>query len=145
MAPVGGQPTKDLTNGWRSAGTKQTGLQAGHNVVDAKSGANLEFIPDEPGSPLSTATGLKVEVTPKIHGGWVMRFRSRHAEMILEAARFYRLTGKTGYADWAASQLDYYCDNYNSWEEQNLSHFTCQTDDATCWSTVGAATCWMTM
>ena len=46
---------------------------------------------------------------------WVSWSRSYNFDRILEAARLYRLTGDTRYADWSAQQLDFYADNYGSW------------------------------
>lgn len=90
-----------------------------HDFVSPKDGSFLTWTPDEPGAAtLSSPSDPRVELTPKIHGGWVFGFRSRHTEKIAEAARFYRLTGEARYAEWAAAQLDFYAENYTKWPLQ---------------------------
>lgn len=90
-----------------------------HDFVSPKDGSFLTFTADEPGPfTLSSPSDPRVELTPKIHGGWVFGFRSRHTGMVWEAARFYRLTGEAKYAEWAAAQLDFYASNYEKWPIQ---------------------------
>jgi hypothetical protein len=38
--------------------------------------------------------------------------------MVLRAARLFRLTGESAYADWAAGQISFYSDNFLKWEPQ---------------------------
>lgn len=90
-----------------------------HDFVSPKDGSFLTWTPEEPGpATLSSPSDPRVELTPKILGGWVYGFRSRHTEKVWEAARVYRLTGEAGYAEWAAVQLDFYAANYEKWPIQ---------------------------
>ncbi len=83
--------------------------QAGwwHDFVDDKTGAFLPWTPVPPAG-----------VSDKVFGGWVFGFRSRHTQMIVRAARLWRLTGEGRYADWVIRQLNYYAENYERWPEQ---------------------------
>lgn len=90
-----------------------------HDFVSPRDGGFLTWTPDEPGEEtLSSPSDPKVKLTPKLHGGWVFGFRSRHTEKVLEAARLWRVTGERKYADWAASQLDFYAENWSKWPIQ---------------------------
>lgn len=90
-----------------------------HDFVSPKDGSFLTWTPEEPGpATLSSPSDPRVELTPKLHGGWVFGFRSRHTEKVLEAARLARLTGDPRYADWAAGQLDFYAENWAKWPIQ---------------------------
>lgn len=90
-----------------------------HEFVSPKDGSFLTWTPDEPGEEtLSSPSDPKVKLTPKLHAAWVYGFRSRHAAKLVEAARLFRLTGTQRYADWAASQLDFYATNYTRWPEK---------------------------
>ncbi len=87
-----------------------------HDFVSPKDGSFLTFTPDEPGeATLSSSSDPKVKLTPKLHAAWVCFFRERHAEKMVAAARLYRLTGDTRYAEWAAAQIDFYADNLDQW------------------------------
>jgi hypothetical protein len=90
-----------------------------HDFVNPKDGSFLTWTPDEPGEEtLSSPSGGNVNRTPKLHGAWVFGFRTRHAEKMIEAARLYRLTGEARYAEWVASQLDFYAANLEKWPIQ---------------------------
>ena len=90
-----------------------------HDFVSPKDGSFLTWTPEEPGQfTLSSPSDARVELTAKIHGGWVFGFRSRHTEKVREAARLYRVTGEEKYAAWAAEQLDFYAENYERWPVQ---------------------------
>ncbi len=90
-----------------------------HDFVSPKDGSFLTWTPEEPGEEtLSSPSDPKVKLTPKLHGGWVFGFRSRHTDKVFEAARLFRLTGERKYADWAASQIDFYAENYLKWPIQ---------------------------
>ena len=92
-----------------------------HDFISPKDGSFLTWTPDEPGEEtLSSPSDPKVKLTPKLHGGWVFGFRSRHTEKVLEAARLWRVTGDKNYADWAASQLDFYAENWAKWPIQTV-------------------------
>lgn len=86
-----------------------------HDFVSPKDGSFLTWTPDEPKDFLSSPSDSRVSVTPKLHAAWVFGFRMRHAQRIADAARFYRLTGESHYAEWAASQLDFYAANLEKW------------------------------
>jgi hypothetical protein len=90
-----------------------------HDFVSPKDGSFLTWTPDEPGpETLSSPSDPRVKLTPKLHGGWVFVFRSRHTEKVLEAARMGKLTGERKYSEWAASQLDFYAENWAKWPIQ---------------------------
>ena len=57
-----------------------------------------------------------------MHAAWVFYFRSTQARKILEAARLYRLTGEKKYAEWVASSLDFYTDNFLKWPLDSPEH-----------------------
>jgi oligo-alginate lyase len=78
-----------------------------HDFVNDKDGAFLEWTPEPPRN-----------VGPKVFGGWVFGLRSRNGDMMVEAARMWRLTGEQRYFDWAAGQLDFYAENYAKWPLQ---------------------------
>ncbi len=91
-----------------------------HDFVSPKDGSYLEWTEQTPGEEvqfLHSKSDPHVEITPKIFGGWVFAFRGRHSDMMVRAARLYRLTGDEHYAQWAAAQLDFYAANYLKWEE----------------------------
>ncbi|MBI4978099.1 MAG: heparinase II/III family protein [Spirochaetes bacterium] len=90
-----------------------------HDFVSPKNGSFITFTPEIPGDTLSSPSDPSIKVTPKIFGAWVFGFRSRHAGKILQAARFYRLTGEEKFAEWAASQLDFYAEHFTEWPVQN--------------------------
>jgi hypothetical protein len=88
-----------------------------HDFVSPKDGSFLTWTPEPPGEEtLSSPSDPKVMLTPKLFGGWVFGFRSRHAEKIVDAAAMWRVTGERKYFDWAAAQLDFYADNYANWK-----------------------------
>lgn len=78
-----------------------------HDYVDAKTGAFLPWTPVPPAG-----------VSEKVLGGWVFGFRSRHTQTMVQAARLWRLTGESRYADWVVRQLNYYAENYEKWPVQ---------------------------
>lgn len=105
---------------WTKTHRDRVEWQAGwwHNFVSPKDGSFLTWTSAVPGEQidfLSSPSDPRVEITPKIFGGWVFGFRSRHTLKIQEAARLYRITGETKYAEWAGEQLDFYAENYERW------------------------------
>ncbi|MBK9346589.1 MAG: hypothetical protein IPN06_09195 [Burkholderiales bacterium] len=89
-------------------------MEAGHifKLLDPKTKLPVTWSVDMP-------EPAKVGVT----GGdywraWVAYVRSRNLDNIVEAARLYKLTGRTNYRDWAIDQLDFYAANYQSWPLQ---------------------------
>ncbi len=89
-----------------------------HDFVSPKDGSRLVWTEDIPGEDvpfLWSTSDPRVELTPKLLAAWVFSFRGQHAGMMLRAARLYRLENDTRYADWAATQLDFYATNYLEW------------------------------
>ncbi|HEY8966216.1 MAG TPA: heparinase II/III family protein, partial [Candidatus Methylacidiphilales bacterium] len=89
-----------------------------HDFVSPKDGSFVTWTDQIPGEEvpfLHSPSDPRIEITPKLMGGWVFVFRGRHADKMLEAARLYRLTGEEKYAAWAAGQLDFYADHYAAW------------------------------
>jgi hypothetical protein len=90
-----------------------------HDFVSPRDGSFLTWTPDEPGEfTLSSPSDPRVQLTRKLHRAWVFGFRGRHADKVADAAALYRLTGEKRYAEWAASQLDFYSENYLKWPIQ---------------------------
>ncbi|RPI25417.1 MAG: heparinase [Acidobacteria bacterium] len=104
-----------------------------HNFVSPKDGSFLVWTPDEPGKrSLRSRSDELVELTPELHAAWVYGFRIRHADYMQRAAMLYRLTGERRYAEWVASQLDFYANNYTRWpieEDKGLSRLMYQSLD----------------
>jgi oligo-alginate lyase len=105
---------------WITREHDRPGWSAGwnHDFVSPTDGSFLVWTPDVPGEDvpsLTSRTGERVEITPKLFNAWVGTSRKKNAAMISQAARLFRLTGRTEYADWAAGQLDFYTQNYDSW------------------------------
>lgn len=100
---------KQEVDEWKTEPRDRAEYVAGwwHDFVDADNGAFLTWTPNPPKG-----------VTPKVFGAWVYGLRSRNAKMMLEAARLWCLTGDRQYFDWAASQLDFYAENYANWPLQ---------------------------
>jgi hypothetical protein len=89
-----------------------------HDGISPKDGSRLRWndkIPGEEADHFSSPSDPQVEFTPKLIAWWVVSFRDRHADMIQRAARLYRLTEDENYGAWAASQMDFYADNYLKW------------------------------
>src|SRR6185503_16704706 len=59
---------------------------------------------------------LRIEITEKLFNWWVVTFRGRHVDMMVRAARLFRLTGNDRYANWVTGQMDFYADNFLKWE-----------------------------
>jgi len=123
---------RKAVDSWMARRQDKVGWIAGwhHDFVSPKDGSFLTFTPDEPGpKSLSSPSDPEVKLTPKLHAAWVYQFRMRHSDMMVEAARLFRITGETNYAKWAAGQLDFYTDNYDRWPTQNGAHFMFQSLD----------------
>jgi oligo-alginate lyase len=87
-----------------------------HDFVSPNDGSFLVWTPDEPGElTLRSRSDPRVQLTPKLHGGWVYGFRTRHADNLQQAAALYRVTGDRKYAEWVGRQLDFYAENYERW------------------------------
>jgi hypothetical protein len=101
-----------------------------HNFVSPEDSSFLTFTPDEPGEEtLSSPSDPKVKLTSQLHAAWVYKFRMRHADMMLDAARLYRLTGETNYAQWAKSQINFYTDNLLGWKIHSHARIMFQSLD----------------
>ncbi|XHR30988.1 MAG: heparinase II/III family protein [Chthoniobacteraceae bacterium] len=132
--------TQAKADRWMARNHDHTEWEAGwsHDFVDPKDGSYLVWTENVPGEEVKFLTGKSgdhVEITPKLFRAWVGTFRKNHAEMMIEAARLYRLTGDVHYAEWAAGQLDFYAKNYQAWGKGvakiNRSWLGCQSlDDA---------------
>jgi hypothetical protein len=115
------QEKKDLVDAWMKRHHDRVEWVAGwsHDGVSPKDGSRLRWTEEIPGEEVqffSSRTDPHVTITPTLFGWWVVSFRVRHSEMIQEAALLYRLTGDETYANWVASQLDFYAQNYLSWQ-----------------------------
>lgn len=102
---------------WMTHGRDRTEWIAGwwHDFVSPQDGSFLTWTPEEPKDFFSSPSDPRVAVTPKLHAAWVFGFRNRHAQKIVDAARLFRLTGESRYAEWAAAQLDFYAANFEKW------------------------------
>ncbi|CAM3809836.1 heparinase II/III family protein [Roseateles saccharophilus] len=87
----------DLIGGWIN------------DYVDAN-GMALSWSPTDPEPPNGTTDAQK-----KFKGAWVARGRDYNIAQMQAAARIYRATGNTKYAEWAAKQLDFYARQYTLW------------------------------
>ena len=81
----------------------------GFDLIDPVTGALVKWNVDmpEPGN-----IGGQPE---KFRQAWYSWNRSYNIGQIVEAARIYKVTGNRSYAEWAASQLDFYSSNYSKW------------------------------
>lgn len=81
----------------------------GSDLVDPSSQLPLRWSVDMP------EPQAEKSVNSKLHSAWVFKVRTHNIAQILEAARLYRLTGETRYAEWAANQLDFYAQHFSGW------------------------------
>ncbi len=91
-----------------------------HDGVSPVDGSRLiwtEKIPREEVQTIDSAAGDKVAITDLVFAWWVVSFRGKHVDTMERAARLYRLTGDEHYANWAASQLDFYAENLANWKK----------------------------
>jgi hypothetical protein len=89
-----------------------------HDGVSPKDASRLiwtEAVPGEEVQFLQSPSDPHVEITPKIFAWWVVNVRGRNADNMVTAARLFRITAEQRYADWAASQMDFYADNFLKW------------------------------
>ena len=96
-----------------------------HDGVSPKDGSALRWtdkIPGEETDHFTSPSDPRVEITPKLKAWWVVGFRGKHNRMMNRAALLYKLTGDTRYAEWAATQLDFYTDNFLKWQPQRPGH-----------------------
>lgn len=112
---------KGEVDSWIQTARDRTEWAAGwsQDGVSPKNGSSLIWtnkIPGEEVKFLSSRSDPKVEVTPKILGWWVVTFRARNADMMVRAARIFRLTGDPLYADWVVRQVNFYASHYQEWK-----------------------------
>ncbi len=114
---------KDSVDRWSAKHHDRVEWIAGwsHDGVSPKDGSRVtwtEQIPGEEVEFFSSPSDPKVVITPKLQAWWVVTFRGKHVESIHRAARLFRLTGETKYADWASAEISFYADNFLRWEPQ---------------------------
>lgn len=133
------------TEAWMARHRERAEWQSGwwHHFVSPKDGSFLVWTDDVPGEEvdhLMSRSGHRVDVTVEIFEAWVFGFRKRHLEQVVEAARLYRLTGEDRFAEWAASQLDFYAMNYDGWgknpRQRAHSHIGWQSLEDATWLTL---------
>lgn len=105
---------------WLARTHDRVGWKAGwnHDFVSPTDGSFLVWTPEVPGEEtkfFTSKTGEHVAITPKLFAAWVGTSRKKNAAMVAEVARLARLTGHADYADWAAEQLDFYTNHFDSW------------------------------
>ncbi len=92
-----------------------------NDFVSPKDGSKLnwtEAIPGEEIDHFASASDPLVPITDKLQAAWVRIWREHHADIMLRAARLYRLTGERKFAAWAADQMDFYATHYLEWKPQ---------------------------
>jgi hypothetical protein len=92
-----------------------------NDFVSPKDGSKLIWTESIPGDELdhfSSPSDPHVAITDKLTAAWIRIWREKHVGVMERAARIYRLTGDEEYADWAASQLDFYATHYLEWPAQ---------------------------
>ncbi|EIQ01936.1 Heparinase II/III-like protein [Opitutaceae bacterium TAV1] len=134
------QKQKDALDRWMARHRDRVQWQGGwyHDFVSPKDGSFLQWTEKIPGEEIdhfTSSTGDRVEITPRIFGGWVFGFRTRHLDKMVDAGRMFHLIGDSRYVDWAAGQLDFYAANYEGWPvanaKGNYARLGCQSlDDA---------------
>ncbi|MBC2603415.1 carbohydrate binding domain-containing protein [Puniceicoccus vermicola] len=125
---------------WIANNEDRAGWEAGwnHAFISPQDNSFLVWTKDVPGEDIDffvSKTGDRVEITPTLFRAWVGAFRKNHASMLIEAAYVYHITEDPEYAEWVASQLDFYADHYDSWgngvDQKKHSHLGYQSlDDA---------------
>lgn len=113
------QQRKELDH-WMSKPRDRVEWAAGwsHDGVSPKDASRLIWTEEVPGEEVKffhSPSDPQVPITPKTFAWWVVSLRGRNVNMMLTAARVYRLTGDKRYAEWAAGQMDFYADNYLKW------------------------------
>lgn len=97
---------------WMAKNFERADLIGGwvYNYIDPKTSLLRSWSPDDP-EPANGAT----DAEKKFKGAWVAWGRQYNIAQARAAARVYRATGLTKYADWAAKQLDFYSAQYGKW------------------------------
>lgn len=115
------QHERSTVNAWMARHRDRVEWTAGwsHDGVSPKDGSRViwtEQIPREEVHHFASPSDPRIEITPKLYAWWVVTFRGRHVEMMLRAARLFRLTGDARHAAWVTEQMDFYADNLHRWE-----------------------------
>ncbi len=84
-----------------------------HDYVDPNTGIPQKWTPDT-AAPAEGAS----DRAKRFLGAWVAFGRGYNVRQMHAAARIYRVTGERKYAEWAATQLDFYAENYSKWPLQ---------------------------
>lgn len=106
---------KNKVDTWIARGFEKPEYVGGwiHEYVDPKTGGGMSWTPTSAEPPAGTTAA---EIALK--AAWVAYGRGYNVQQMRTAARIYKATGETKYADWAAQQLDFYADNYAKWPLQ---------------------------
>ena len=101
---------------WISKTRDQSAWIAGykHDLIDPLTKLPIRWLVSMP------EPSVKTKSDQRFHRAWVGWVRTNNFNKILEASRMYRLTDDLRYAEWAASQLDFYAENYARWPLQQL-------------------------
>lgn len=97
---------------WMARNFERADLIGGwvYNYIDPKTNLLRSWSPTD-AEPAAGTT----ETEKKFKGAWVAWGRQYNIAQAQAAARIYRATGLTKYADWAAKQLDFYATQYGKW------------------------------
>jgi len=100
--------TQSQLDTWITKSPEKASLIAGwmHNYVNPTTNLPMTWTPTSP-EPTDTTSAL--------HGAWVAYMRTYNVARIVDAAKLYKLTNDSKYANWAIAQLDLYTSAYNSW------------------------------
>ncbi|MEE9330720.1 MAG: heparinase II/III family protein [Methylophilaceae bacterium] len=77
----------------------------GHDYIDAKTGKWLYWAPNKP---------IPKDASGKVAAAWRMRVRVHNLEMMLDAARLYKLDGNVKYRDWVINEMSLYAQAYST-------------------------------
>lgn len=101
-----------MVDAWNSKVRERADLVGGymHDYIDPVTGLPLTWTPDSPEPPDGT-TDREI----RFKRAWVFHLRDYNIRRLIDAARVWKTTGNTRYADWAAAQLDFYAANYALW------------------------------
>lgn len=103
-----------VTDDWISRHTDHVDWIVGwwHDYVNSDGSARA-WRPDNRPSDADVSDAAR-----KVREGWTFMFRTRHIEVVRDAAWLYRATGDERYARWVVSQLAFYSNHYAQWPLQ---------------------------
>jgi hypothetical protein len=106
---------KSKVDAWMARNFERPSYVGGwiHEYVDPKSGGGVTWTPTS-AEPPDGATPAEVA----FKAAWVAYGRGYNVAQARNAARIYKATGDSKYAEWAAQQLDFYAENYGKWPVQ---------------------------